>query len=145
MLERSVIQQLLDTPAVTSLVGTDGIHFTGRVPQSEDSKYITVHRISTTHQRHQSGGSGECHSRIQIDCVAEGRVDAHDIYDAVRRTLDNFDGTMGSGSYTTEVDTCALIDDSHETQPPTEGSQTGPVVHRMDFDIWHAESAVTNF
>ncbi len=144
MLEQSIIQQLLDTSTVTSLVGTEGVYYGGRVDSAASEPWIAIWRITSTHERHQTGGSGEGRARVQIDCLGSTPKQAHNVYDAVREALDNFSGTMGSGSYTTRVDTCALLDDGQEWETPTEGSETGLCRRTMDFDVWYGESVVSN-
>lgn len=144
MLELSIIQQLIDTSGVTDLVGSEGVYLAGEVPQSAEMPYVVVHRVFNEPWRHQTGGCGKANVRLQVDCVATDKAQSHDVYEQVRQAIDNFSGTMGSGDYTTQVDSCVTIDDGDEEIEPTEGSQTGHATRRMDFAVWYYRTAVTN-
>lgn len=141
-LQAAIWAELSDAAAVTALVGSD--IYAGRVPTSAGDTYISYTKISNVHVRHVDGGSGLATARVQVDCVAPKPDSAYNVYDAVRRTLDNFRGTLGTGSNTLTVRSCVLDNDREVWAQPVAARQEGPCREAMDFLITYVETAVDN-
>ena len=112
----------------------------GAFPNRVPFHYITFQRVSSTHVRHLTGGSGLASSRWQIDCWARYAADADKLADAVRKSLDNLTGTIGGAGIQTSLKASFLEDDVEDFVPPIDASQVGRARVRMDFMLWHPES-----
>ena len=112
----------------------------GALPKKPPFHYVTFQRISSTHQRHMLGGSGLVASRWQIDCWARYASEADQLYDAVRKSMDNLTGDFGVAGSLTKIQACFLEDDSEDFVPPIDASQTGRARVRMDFMFWAPET-----
>lgn len=144
-LQTAIYSELSNASAITDLVGSDNI-YAGRVPESAGKKYISYRKISNTHTGHLVGGSGLAQARVQVDCVAQKPNEADDIYDEVRKVMNNFQGTLGVDGSGNEiqVDSCRIENDQEDWTEPQDGSQGAPCTVAMDVMITYSESVVDN-
>jgi len=142
-IEQAIYQEMADDNTVSDLVSTR-IYRQGRTPTSATLPRITYGKVDNVHVRHQTAGSGLATSRFQVDCWADTPAEASTLYDAVRKALDNFRGTMGSGSYTATVKSSVLDNDSDGWVEPIEAGQEGPCRVTMDFIVTYTETVVDN-
>ena len=117
----------------------DKIFPTGAVPTGTQLSYLTWVIVDNDHVHHQGGPSGLANPRIQVDVWASTEFEAARIFDIVRRNLDGFIGTMGTGGNATTVRVVVIDSDREEYNPPDDATQMG--VHRAsgDFLIWFVE------
>ena len=109
------------------------------LPKKPPFHYITFRRISSEHARHMLGGSGITRDRWQVDCWARSAADADQLFEAVRRSMDNLDGEFGDAGNLIKVN-ISLEGDSEEFEPPIDSSQIGRARVRADLMIWHPET-----
>lgn len=91
-MEKALIQKLLDTAAVTALVG-ERIE-PGRRDQATALPAITLHTISDIPFYANDGEAGLARARVQIDCWGETYPDAKGVAGAVSDALSAFVGTV---------------------------------------------------
>jgi len=138
-LKTAIYDHLSGKSAVTAIVST---RIYPRVAPAWASRpYIVYHLISNDHQHNLGGGAPLTGVRIQIDCWADDSEDLETLKEAVRDNMDTFRGAMGDDSL--DVRSCLLQDESDDHESPTDATDQGPFRTRMDFMIWHVETAPT--
>lgn len=135
-IKRAIYDELVS--AATTAAGR--VYPVGEVPTSAARPYITFQKISNTHTGHQGGGSGLAHARYQFNCWADTANAADVLADEVRKHLDYFTGDMGTAPNTVDVRVCVLDNDIDDFEQPTDASQVGRFVNRLDFVIHHRET-----
>lgn len=137
----AIYSHLTTTASITdTLSSTTDVFGPGTFPDSPPEKYIVIHQISKVPERHLGGGSGIARVRVQFDCWADTPEDADAIAEALRESLDNFRGALGTGSSEVFANQIQLDDDNDNEAVPINASQSGKVGRSLDFFITHQES-----
>ena len=137
-LEAALYAELAADSGVAAIVGVK-IYPAGSVPMSADLPYVTYQKVSNEHVNHQGGSSSMARPRMQIDCWAASGKAAVELYEAVRAALDNFSGTMGSGSNTATVKISVLETDSSDFERPGDKGEGSAFRQILEFLIWQVE------
>lgn len=101
-----------------------------RSEQSDTLPRIVIHQINGNHEHHMTAATGVVNGRVQIDCHATSPVGSLALAEAVRQSLDGFQGSMGS----TFVMTCHLDDERPQYTPPIEGGHPEAGVDAVQLD-----------
>ena len=135
-LNASLYSFLTAQSPVTDLVSTR-IYPAGEAPKTITYPYVTYQRISNRHERHTQGGAALAAPRYEINCWAQSNLDAEAVADAIREAMNDFRGAFGS----VQSRGCFLESDDSDIEPPDDGSHVSKHVTRLDFTIWHTETA----
>ena len=117
----------------------DKIYPDGEVPTGTQMPYLTYVKDDNLHTNHQGGSSGLAEPRIKINIWGVTEEQAALIFDIVRRHLDGFRGTMGTGANEIVVKVAVLEADREGYVPPDDGTQVGAYRASGDFLIWFGE------
>lgn len=121
--------------AITSLVSTR-IH-PGARPQSETFPYIVFSRDSSEHVNGWGGPAGLVKRGVEFSSYAQTYLEAIQVGEAIRTTIGNFRGTMGSEF----IQSCLLsTTDAVFEERPQDGGEHYVYRDRKVFQIWHTES-----
>jgi len=101
-IEEAIWKLLTSASSVTDIVGTRIHHDAAQIDDTFPVAVVMVQR--TVPVRNLSATVGVAVSTIEIVGVAESRTDAHDLGEAIRKTLDNYHGTVTL----TDGDTCFI-------------------------------------
>lgn len=134
MIEEALIPFLRNRETVAGMAGSR-IHHNAR-PQDGPLPAIVVHRTSGPRERVLRGRVPLAHPRIQIDCMALTAKEAQTLADLVRKSIEDFHGTMGT--YTVQVIT--VDDDQDDYVEPEHADEKGIHVTSLDAVIWYAET-----
>jgi len=125
---KAVSAILTGDAAVAALVGTRV--WPMRLKQGTLQTSITYQRISAARSHTHDGPVGLNGSRIQVDCWAATYGAADALATAVRRALDNYEGTAAG----IRIQRVFLDDESDEFEEATDADRV-----RLDFIIHHEE------
>jgi hypothetical protein len=126
VIEEAIIQRLLATSAVATIVGT-GV-YPGAKPQGAPLPAIVFNKISGAPLYDDKGEAGIEESRLQIDCWATSYTAAKGLARAVRDSLSAFFGT----SEGVESLYCTL---ETERDLRESGSNAAEYLHRTSMDF----------
>ena len=138
LIQPAFYQFLSGITELTTEIG-DKIYPAGSVPTGTQLPYLTWSKVDNLHTNNQGGSSGLAEPRIQVDIWGEIEEDAALIFDIVRRNLDGFRGTMGTGADEAEVKVSFLENDREEYSPPDDATQQGAYRASGDFMVWFVE------
>ena len=137
-LETDLVDYLAADTDVSDLMGAR--IYDADAPTDADLPYLTIQRISTTHEHHQEAAAGLAIATIQTDVWASSQAHRETGAEAVRGALDVLHHTtMGS----TDVSLVSLEGPSYTYDPPPDASETGGFRARIDATIWYAETVPT--
>lgn len=140
-LRQAIFSRLSGLTAITDLVGTAPVRVYSVVaPQATALPYITYNQISSEHESHMGGAVGLARTTIQFDVWDDSEFDTDTLADALREALYTFSGTMGSGGFTSTVQSVDFVGDIEDYEAPKDASELGTFGRKMDFAIWHTES-----
>jgi hypothetical protein len=91
-IERAIFSILTDDVTVSGLVGTRV--FPVYVPQNANMPCITQQQLSGPRDNTLDGPSGLVDARFQINCWGSTYIEADDVFEAVRKALSGFLGTV---------------------------------------------------
>ena len=128
-------------PDVQALVAARVWH--NRASSTQVKPYMTIQRVADQHVHHMSGASLLARTIFDINCWDVDGEALETLADTVRKTLDTFSGTLGSGTSTIEVQDLKLTSQSDESVLPVDGGQVGIYRVRQSYDVWAAETAPT--
>ncbi len=140
-IKAAIYSHLTHDPTVVAFVD-ERVYPMGTAPATPRYPILTYQRISGVHERHLRGGTGIANSRMQINVWADSGLEADQLADAVRVSMDNFRGRMGQDDSIATVLAVLLEDDSDTFVPPTDQSATGKFGVQMDF-IFVTEESLT--
>ena len=145
---RAIQAELVNDSGVQSAVGqhTDGHYrvYRGRADQGDDT-YINIWAIGSPDTHYPLDGSDTLRQMtVQIDAVGPTGKKTDEIRDAVRNALNQYKGTMGTGSDTADVRGCTLQNDPEEWVEPEQAGQEAPVKRAMDWMITYEDTAVSH-
>ncbi len=100
IIEQSVLIKLLETAAVTALVGE--LIYYGVAPQNVAKPYVVLYKISDVATYTHGGKDGKCTARIQLSCYGTTYKSVKDVSAAIDAALSGFSGTMGTGGATVQ-------------------------------------------
>ena len=132
--------KLLATAAVTIKTGSR-IYPVGVTPSKRVYPYITYFRVSSAHERHLGGGAKLAHPRFQINVWSLSMDEAELLAESIRESLDNFSGRIETSNATVDIRACFLEGDEDDFEQPRDATNRGVHSRKLDFVIWHAESA----
>ena len=126
---QGIIARLLETPAVTALVGSR--ISPGRRPQAGPLPDIVLHIISGAPVYTDQGEAGLQENRIQIDCWALTYIAAKQVGEAVKSALSAYVGTAGGVTFQ-----FVLLSAERDFNEP--GSNVAEYFFRtsLDFIVW---------
>jgi len=127
--------KLLADANVIALTGTR-IHI-GVTPSGKGWPRVTMNRIGLDGIHTMAGSTGFAEMNLQIDCWAKKQNSAHTIAETIRKSLDTYNGTL-STIYFNLIRWLRTVD-THE--PESLGKQNSIHRARLDFTVWHAQSA----
>lgn len=127
---KGVIDKLLDTSGVTSLVGYRV--YPVRRQQSSPLPDITVTTVSGQPVYTSDGESGLSNGRVQIDCWGATYISAKTVAEAVKQALSAFVGSSGA----IEFQSVLLESESDLSEG---GSNSAEYIFRttLDFNLWY--------
>lgn len=96
MLETGLVALLNSSAAVTAING--GRIYPLLIPANSALPCVTYQLISTVPEYCNDGPTGFTKSRIQVDTWANDYLDAKNLANAVRQTLDGYSGTLPDGT-----------------------------------------------
>lgn len=138
-IKTAIYSYLISQPAIISAVSSRV--YPGTVPTSADFPYIAYYIISSESVHHQRSASAISRTRIQFDCMGSTSLDAEEVSEALRFSLDGYRGLMSG----LDINVATKDGDYDDFVSPTDKSQVG--VHRRvcDYLIWHYQSVgITN-
>ncbi|MBP7638096.1 MAG: DUF3168 domain-containing protein, partial [Kiritimatiellae bacterium] len=112
----------------------------GWVPQGPTAPYLVYFQVSSQHLRDVDGGIGQAIARVQIDAYTDTDANARAADDALRAALDNFTGSMGTGSNVVTVQHCGLDSSSDFSDLPSQGEEHGKSGVTQDYMIAYTET-----
>lgn len=130
----SVRAKLVSDSSVTTLVGTR--IYPSILPQNPTLPAI---RYETGIQRpaHKlSGGAGFATSTVSIDIFAVSHIEAYNVQQAIRESLQGWSGTANS----TEMVSVNVVNIREDYLQPTDASDVGKYRVNMDVEIIHEQS-----
>jgi hypothetical protein len=147
VIEKGVIQLLLNSPAVTdptraAAQAAVAAAVGSRVqpdnnPQDATLPRITVTKTGEQHPKHMKGRSGICKTSVRVQVHAATRADAEAIGTNVGVLLDGYSGALAGGL------SCQGIfqqDASNEWDQPVHGDEQGAKTDTLQFDVWAPDS-----
>lgn len=139
----AISTHLQTVSAITTLVGTRIYpEFAPDSVVKGSQEYVVYSQASNTHTRHFGGSSGLTVPRFIFEIFGRTPTLVEAVADAFRVSLDGLrDSTMGTGNL--DVRNWRLETDATGFIPPTDGSDRGTYIRRLDFMITHAESVPT--
>lgn len=128
MIEEDLVAWLKTRPLVNDLVL--GRIYPMVLPQDPTFPALVYQRVSAVREESQSGPSGLAHPRIQFSCWGAEYPAAKRLSEALRKTLDGFNGTMNGR----RVFRCKVENDIDDKEDLSNR-------HRVIVDvmIWHRE------
>jgi len=103
------------------------------------NSWVTLSRQSSEHRRHMGGTAKNADHSIVIDCYSKEAQDLEAMTEEIRTELSALNGTLGSGSFTKDVNRVVLESQSDDYDMP-EGESGRVVYHTsMEFTITAAE------
>lgn len=97
MIELSLYDYLTNQATITAIVPVDSIHAEHFPEHQAAYPVLTFQRISTKRLYDIDGASGIVTVRMQVDCWSDNGLEAVQLAEAVRLTLDGYKGpTMGT-------------------------------------------------
>lgn len=93
-IEQAIINQLLATPAIVTLVGQK-IYYIGRTPQNVTMPYIVIQSIDDIPDHSHDGYSNLKTTRIQVNSFDDSYLGCKAVDAAIFAALDGFTGVMG--------------------------------------------------
>ena len=126
-----MVSRLTADASVAALVGSRVR--VNRSAQGDALPRIVITQVSGDHEHHLTGASGFVQGRIQIDCHAVYPYLADNLSEAVRQSLDGFNGLMGS----TPVSTMHLSEERTISTPPNPGGgdAEGVETNQTDYTV----------
>lgn len=138
LIQPGLSEYLLSITELTDIVDQK-IHAFGEVPTGTQLPYVTWSKIDNLHTNHQGGSSGLAEPRLQLEAWAMTEYDAALIFDILRRNLDGFVGTWGTGADEVNIRVAILENDREDYSPPDDGTQQGAHRASGDFLVWFVE------
>lgn len=132
-LESELVKRLRADATVAGLVGLR--IFAGMARAGEPLPRITYQRISGPRLHLLDGLPGIAQPRIQFDCWAARYEDAKSLADAVRISLDDFRGVLGTHT----VQGIFMQDERDLSEPPSHAEGLGIFRVSQDYLVWHTE------
>ncbi len=132
--------KLLATANVTGRTGSR-IYPVGASPSKRIYPYITYFRVSAVHERHLGGGAELAHPRFQINVWSLSADEAELLADAIRESMDNFSGRIETSNATVDIRASFLESDEDDFEQPRDATNRGVHSRKLDFVIWHKETA----
>lgn len=93
-MEEDLLALLMADDGVSAIAG-DRVSW-GYRPQSSELPAIVLHLVSEVPSYVLSGDTGQRQSRVQVDCMAFGYLEARNLSRAVTTALSGFSGVAGS-------------------------------------------------
>lgn len=121
------------TPAARVVAAGASLPFTS-------DPYIAFGQADAEHHRHMSGGAGMAMVRYDVDIYSRRRATVRALTDAVRTTLDNRTGTIGSPDAELDVYAVFLDDERFLYEPDRAGSSAGWHRAALGLIVWVAET-----
>lgn len=138
LIQPALTQYLLSLTELTDVVD-EKIHAAGEVPTGTKLPYLTWNKVDNVHTHHQGGSSGLAEPRLQLDIWAGTEYEAALTFDILRRNMDGFVGTWGTGADEVTVRVSILETDREDYSPPDDGTQEGAHRASGDFLVWFDE------
>lgn len=131
IIEQAIHDELLDTSAVTSLVGQN-IYYV-KAPQDVVSPYIVITKITSDRKHTHDGADNLCESTFQISIFSDTYYEGKQIAAQVQAVLDSYSGTMGGVS--------GVIVNSCFYENEVDLYEEGQELHHLacDYRLWHNE------
>jgi hypothetical protein len=135
----ALASHLKNNAGVSAIVGTRV--YRDVAPPNAALPNITVTRLATDHQRHQSAAAGLVRATVQVNAWDDNPEDAETLADAIRSAMDQMiRKDLGSAPNNVAVKVVALDDDSGSYLAPSSGGSVGTFSIAQTWSIWHAES-----
>lgn len=105
--------------------------YVNKAPQKAVLPYIIVTQMNSEEFKSFDNTGGLRMLTFDIDCKADRSLEASNVADAVRTFIQDYSGT--AGSYT--IGAVLLNSETHDFEPPQDGSDVGVHVVTLDLDI----------
>ena len=135
-LYEALAYQLQNDAGVSALVGTR-IYPAGTTPSNAASPYMTYGKTLTDPVRHQQGASNLTMTIVSINCWGMTPQSAVAVADAVYAALDEFAGDMGDPAAPLPVRLILIDQQSNDTTPPIDNTESGRFVETLELSVWH--------
>jgi hypothetical protein len=96
IIEQAIHDELLDTSAVTALVGQNIFYV--KAPQDVVAPYVVITKITSPRSHTHDGADGLCETLMQISIFTQTYYEGKQIAVQVQAVLDSYQGTMGGDS-----------------------------------------------
>jgi hypothetical protein len=106
------------------------------IPQGDALPAVTYSEISGNRLQVTAGPVGLVESRWQMNCWAEHKIDARQLSDAVRQSIDGFDGFVGN----VEIQSIQCTGEVDLGDHPAGVDVSRRYGLALEFEIWFAES-----
>ena len=138
-MEADLRARLIADVTVGGLIGTRV--YPAYRTQGDALPAITYSRVFTNRQAHNDGPIGVIGARMQISCWADSYAGARAVAEAVRNSLDGFDGELVAAG--TPVQGIMFVEETDTFVASAVDSDVGTHGVLLDFDIWFAELTPT--
>lgn len=108
-------------------------------PRTVDLPYVVLQNIGDEPVRHMGGGSGVGTVRVECTGWAKTRSVARAIAAAIKGAMDNYRGTLGTGSNAITAQACFLGPSTDAYEPATADTDKGYFGVRQPWIIWYKE------
>lgn len=111
----------------------------GSAPIGAPRPFMTYFIDDNLHVQHEGGPSGLANPRVKFDAWSDARLEAATVIDTLRKELDNFRGTMGTGGNAITIRKIVIDSDREDFVPSTDGRETGFYRSSADYLVWFVE------
>ena len=116
--------------AITNVVSSR--IYVNKAPQKAQLPYVILTQLGSEEYKSIDQTTGTLRMlTIDIDCKAKTFVESETLGNAVRTFIDDYAGA--AGSYT--IGAVLMNDETHDYEPPSDGSDNGVHVVTLDLDI----------
>lgn len=138
MIHPALYEHVTSDSTITAKI-SDRFYPFGGAPIGADRPYATYFIDDNLHVQNQGGPSGLANPRVKIDIWSDSKLEAAEILDIFRISLDNFRGAMGTGANERTVRKIVIDSDREDFVPSTDGRETGFYRATADFLVWFVE------
>lgn len=141
-IQTALASHLKNEPVVAEKVGAHV--YIGVAPTNATLPRLTIHRIGDAHVHHMTAASGMADVTIQVDCWADDPIEADEVAETVRESLDGLHHmNIGLAPNTIYVRGARLDGTVDDFESPSDGATPRLFVVHQTWSIWHTESIPT--
>lgn len=137
-LTESLVAYMLGRSALQTLLGSDPMRLSpDALPMDEPLPAVQFFEIDDVSEESLNGAAGAAARRYQFDCFASTRLAANEVREALRMELQGYKGGMDAHN----INAIQVAGRSSEYERPTDGSDRGRYLARIDFLVSYTEPA----